>query len=277
MTAADGNSTSPTAPRVDRGDEPMGGGGPTAARVSSIGGMGLRPIHDVLDDPTAPRPAAPVPGIGSMPGHTPLGTPGAEPSNIRVDQAWEEGPDGAREPLPVARLSEAQSSGDDGEEADPLEGEFDVLGGMLRAAETKKIRKVRIMLRRPIPDPTQAGKIVETDLFPVVLVGLDEPEQMGCYDKAQGTEIGPNGRPELDAVAYRSWILYTATVEDVKTGLKCWDHPRLRGMLRRMGNPVMNGIDAIDALLLAGEKAELFNVVNTLSGGRLNLEAQIRK
>ena len=64
---------------------------------------------------------------------------------------------------------------------------------------------------------------------------------------------------EINEVAYQSYLIYLATtVEDKK---KYWDNPTFRD---KFG--VMESYELIDKVLLPGEKAQVLDVIDTLSG-----------
>jgi hypothetical protein len=63
----------------------------------------------------------------------------------------------------------------------------------------------------------------------------------------------------LDAVRFRSELIYEATVE--KDRAEFWDNRELCDIYG-----VMDGIDCVEAVLLAGEKDKVVTVIETLSG-----------
>jgi hypothetical protein len=75
----------------------------------------------------------------------------------------------------------------------------------------------------------------------------------------------------VDMVRYRSELVYEATVPDSK-GLKLWDDMELQGIYG-----VMDAIDCVEAVLLAGEKDKLVAVIEELSGFSNDLDSDTIK
>lgn len=92
---------------------------------------------------------------------------------------------------------------------------------------------------------------------------LSEEESMRCHDKA--TKFAPRrrGQPkteiETNQPLMRSWLIYTATVDEDRA--KTWENPRLLEALN-----LVQGVEAIDAVLLSGEKDRIIDRINDISG-----------
>ena len=71
-------------------------------------------------------------------------------------------------------------------------------------------------------------------------------------------------REKLDVTRYHSQVIYEATVPDEKLGgVKVWDFNR--AVLWEKLN-VASGVDAIDAILKAGEKDKIIEQIEAISG-----------
>lgn len=64
---------------------------------------------------------------------------------------------------------------------------------------------------------------------------------------------------EIDAVKYRSELIYRATVEEDRKLI--WDNKKVQDKAN-----VLRGIDLVDTLLLAGEKDRVIEVLDRISG-----------
>lgn len=75
--------------------------------------------------------------------------------------------------------------------------------------------------------------------------------------KNKATGLPMNG--DFDIVRYRSQVIYEATVAEDR--MKLWDNKRLWNKYN-----LVTGIDAVDILLLAGEKQAVFDVIDDMNG-----------
>jgi Phage XkdN-like protein. len=107
-------------------------------------------------------------------------------------------------------------------------------------------------------------------LFQFHVRPLEEDELQNC--RKQATKFMPNPQNrhlkmevDVDYVKLRSLKIYTATVEMDRE--KTWDNPALRDKLS-----VITGADAIDKVLMAGEKDEICDVIDDISGYNIFLE-----
>jgi len=137
------------------------------------------------------------------------------------------------------------------------EYESDLTSAILRAAEfkTDESEYRRISIKR-------GGKV----LFKFLIRPLTEEDLAKCRKKNTRVKQGRFGvdKEKLDAARYRSQIIYEATVPEPETGnVKLWDYkkeqiwPKLN---------VASGIDAIDAVLKAGEKDMVVEAIENISG-----------
>lgn len=108
------------------------------------------------------------------------------------------------------------------------------------------------------------------ELFSFRVRPLEEEELQECRKMATQYGVNPQNRAlsvetGVDLVKLRSYKIYFATIEEDRR--KIWDN---RAMQQKIG--VLQGVDAIDRLLLAGEKDRVCNVIDENSGFQLSLE-----
>ena len=137
------------------------------------------------------------------------------------------------------------------------EYEGDLMSAILRAAEfkTDESEYRRIQIKR-------GGKV----LLKFLIRPLTEEDLSKCRKKNTRTKQGRFGvdREKLDGARYRSQIIYEATVPDESTGgVKIWDYKR--EIIWQKLN-VASGVDAIDAILKAGEKDMVVAAIEDISG-----------
>ena len=97
---------------------------------------------------------------------------------------------------------------------------------------------------------------------------LSDEDFTKCRRQNTKTSRGRYGleREKLNTGRYHSQVIYEATVPDEKLGgVKVWDYNH--GILWEKLN-VTNGIDAIDAVLKAGEKDMVIEQIEAISGFR---------
>ncbi len=138
--------------------------------------------------------------------------------------------------------------------------EDDILGGLLAAAnykesedETAKIEVVR-----------NGAVVLAFRIRP-----LGEEEYLKCKkdntnykrNKSLGTRIAES----VDAARYRAQLIYEATVEEDRE--KIWMN---RDAWKKLN--VLNGIDLVEVVLKAGEKDEILQKLDEISGYKPNLE-----
>jgi len=92
---------------------------------------------------------------------------------------------------------------------------------------------------------------------------LSEAESIACHDNATRFAPRKRGQPkreiETNFSEFRSWLIYTATVDEDRK--KLWDNKTAQDRL-----DVLQSVDMIDAVLLPGEKERVIDVINEISG-----------
>ncbi|MCL2215393.1 MAG: hypothetical protein FWB91_00100 [Defluviitaleaceae bacterium] len=92
---------------------------------------------------------------------------------------------------------------------------------------------------------------------------LSEEESQQCHRNATKYARSKPGQPkipiETDGARYRSYMIYAATVDEDKA--KVWDNPKIK-----QARNVLDSIDLIDLVLLAGEKARVLMLIDEISG-----------
>lgn len=92
---------------------------------------------------------------------------------------------------------------------------------------------------------------------------VSEEESITCHDHATKFAPRKRGQPkreiETNTAKFRSWLIYTATVDEDRE--KLWDNKKAQEALN-----VLQGVDMIDAVLLSGEKDRVIDVINEISG-----------
>lgn len=98
---------------------------------------------------------------------------------------------------------------------------------------------------------------------------VSEEESLACHEHATKFAPRKRGQPkreiETNTAKFRSWLIYTATVD--KDRAKLWDNKKAQEALN-----VLLGVDMIDAVLLSGEKDRVIDVINEISGYGDDLE-----
>ena len=97
---------------------------------------------------------------------------------------------------------------------------------------------------------------------------LTEREYEQCKKKAtkyvRNKQLGIKMPEDTNGVLYRSLLIYTAT--DAEDRKKTWDNRQLWSALEDMGKEVLTATDAIDAVLMPGEKAAIVEQIDLISG-----------
>ena len=98
---------------------------------------------------------------------------------------------------------------------------------------------------------------------------ISEEENQACW--RQATKYAPS-KPrqpktaiDTDLALYRSYVIYTATVDEDR--MKVWENKKAQLALE-----VLQGVDMIDRVLLAGEKRKVFDEIDELSGNNEETE-----
>lgn len=134
------------------------------------------------------------------------------------------------------------------------EEEFDYIAGFFRAAELITENTTPIVIQRD-----------GVKLFEFSVHALTGNDARAAKKKASTRIPNPNNKKlppivkEINEVIYQSYLIYLATTaEDRK---KYWDNPVFRD---KFG--VMEGYELIEKVLLPGEKAQVLDEIDTLSG-----------
>ena len=135
-----------------------------------------------------------------------------------------------------------------------LMNENDILAGILESGKeadnAENYRKVQIKRR---------GKL----MFEFRIRPISEEENQGCWKQATRYAPTKPGRPkvaiETNPARYRSYVIYTATVDEDRR--KTWDNKTAKDAFN-----ILDSIEMIDKVLLAGEKARIIDLISEISG-----------
>lgn len=145
--------------------------------------------------------------------------------------------------------------------------EEDIVAGLLAAASGSSEEEKEIEIARN-------GKV----LFRFCIRPLEDGEYEKCKNRCtkyvRNKQLGMKMPEQTDNVKYRSMIIYMATVERDRE--KLWDNQKVWQALSASGKPVVTGTDVIDAVLFAGEKSRVIDVIDQISGYDSNLEEVIK-
>ena len=135
--------------------------------------------------------------------------------------------------------------------------ENDFIAGMLEAAEYKRkeIRRIEIV---------RDGKLFFS--FNIHAIGEEDAERCRkrCTKYVRNKSIGVKFPEETDNPKFRSSLIYLATDEKDRAAL--WDNKKVWNGLSSQGILIVNALDVIEAVLLGGEKAQIIEEINKLSG-----------
>lgn len=141
--------------------------------------------------------------------------------------------------------------------------EEDFLQGLIDAAGYAEDEKQRIEIAR-------GGKL----LFAFSIRPLSESEYNDCKKKhtkyVRNRSLGVKMPEDTDSVKYRAALIYKATINEDKE--KLWDNKKIWEALRDKGMQIVSPLDVIDYSLKAGEKDEVIDCIDKLSGYNDNLE-----
>lgn len=154
-----------------------------------------------------------------------------------------------------AEISEKEA--EDIIQEDMENNEEDYLRGLLDAAENAEEETVKL-------DIVRSGK----HYFSFEVHPLSDAEVYAIRKKytkyAKNRARGVKVAEELDMAKYRSSLIYNATVAADQE--KLWNNKSVQEGLRRKGKHIINALDVIDAVLLPGEKENVIDVINDISG-----------
>ncbi len=135
-----------------------------------------------------------------------------------------------------------------------LMSESELLRGLIEAGTEKDSEAAyeRIQIRRN-------GKLK----FEFRIRPISEDESLACHDHATKFAPRKRGQPkreiETNMSKFRSWLIYTATVDEDRA--KLWDNKQAQQAFN-----VLQGADLIDCVLLSGEKDRIIDRINEISG-----------
>ena len=135
-----------------------------------------------------------------------------------------------------------------------LMSESELLRGLIEAGTEKDSEAAyeRIQIRRN-------GKLK----FEFRIRPISEDESLACHDHATKFAPRTRGQPkreiETNMSKFRSWLIYTATVDEDRA--KLWDNKQAQQAFN-----VLQGVDLIDCVLLSGEKDRIIDRINEISG-----------
>lgn len=135
-----------------------------------------------------------------------------------------------------------------------LMSESELLRGLIEAGTEKdsEASYERIQIRRN-------GKLK----FEFRIRPISEDESLACHDHATKFAPRKRGQPkreiETNMSKFRSWLIYTATVDEDRA--KLWDNKQAQQAFN-----VLQGVDLIDCVLLSGEKDRIIDRINEISG-----------
>ena len=135
-----------------------------------------------------------------------------------------------------------------------LMSESELLRGLIEAGTEKDSEAAyeRIQIRRN-------GKLK----FELRIRPISEDESLACHDHATKFAPRKRGQPkreiETNMSKFRSWLIYTATVDEDRA--KLWDNKQAQQAFN-----VLQGVDLIDCVLLSGEKDRIIDRINEISG-----------
>lgn len=135
-----------------------------------------------------------------------------------------------------------------------LMSEGDLLRGLIDAGKEKDsadyYKKIQIRRNRVLK-------------FEFRIRPISEEESLACRERATKFAPRKRGQPkreiETNISQFRSWLIYTATVDEDRK--KLWDNKKAMEAFN-----VLQGVDLIDAVLLSGEKDRIIDEINEISG-----------
>ena len=137
---------------------------------------------------------------------------------------------------------------------DILMDEDALLRGLIEAGTEKDSESAykRVQIRR--------NKVLK---FEFRIRPVSEEESLTCHEQATKFAPRKRGQPkraiETNEAQFRSWLIYTATVDEDR--MKTWDNKQAWQAFN-----VLRGVDMIDAVLLSGEKDRVIDLINEISG-----------
>lgn len=141
--------------------------------------------------------------------------------------------------------------------------EEDFIQGLLDAAEYSLDETQRIEIVRN-------GKL----FFAFSIRPLRSEEYDACRKKytkrVRNKRLGMQMPGEIDRIKYQSAIIHAATIDADRA--KLWDNKKVWEALENKGCQIMGGLDVIEYTLIAGEKDQILDAIDALSGYGSDLE-----
>ena len=98
---------------------------------------------------------------------------------------------------------------------------------------------------------------------------ISEVESQQCHKNATKYAKTKPGQPriplETNTALFRSYLIYTATIDEDRA--KTWDNRKAMDAMN-----ILHGVDMIDHVLLAGEKARVLEQIDEISGYTIDAE-----
>ena len=139
--------------------------------------------------------------------------------------------------------------------------EEDLIAGLLAAADYENDEEIR----QPI-EIRRNGKL----FFQFEIRPLGEKELMKIRKQSTTYYKNPAGKhlPKVEGDIrmdeFRSRKIYAATTDEFKA--KLWDNPKVKASLNAKGKDILETWEIIDAVLLAGEKYNVSEKIDDISG-----------
>lgn len=138
--------------------------------------------------------------------------------------------------------------------------EDDILGGLLAAAAFKTNEEDTVLIEIKRRDVV---------LFKFHIRPLSEEEYLDCKKRntnyKKNRQLGTRVAESVNAARYRAELIYLATVEKDREAV--WDNRNAWHQLN-----VLNGIDLVEVVLMAGEKDAILSKLDEISGYQPTLE-----
>ena len=141
-----------------------------------------------------------------------------------------------------------------------LMNEEDLIAGLLSAAEYETDEETMKMVR------IKRNGVLKFE-FKVHPLGEKEMQRIRKQSvKMSRNPAGKNLPPveEIKLDEFRSRKIYEATEDSYKA--KLWDNPKVKATLKAQGKDIIENHEIIDAVLLAGEKVNISEIIDKISG-----------
>lgn len=142
-----------------------------------------------------------------------------------------------------------------------LMSQEDLIAGLLKAAEYETDEK----MMQPVQIKRNGVLLFEFNVHP-----LGEKEMQKIRKQSIKTYKNPAGRhlPQIEGDVkldeFRSRKIYAATSDSDRA--KLWDNPKVKAGLKAQGKDIIEDWEIIDAVLMAGEKVKISEIIDNISG-----------